>query len=124
MTLAVGNGERPEPARSEPINQPAKKQHHTERNKRAESHASEGIFAPRWHINLPLGLTPAHRSLAKRKSPAIDVAGPFRRESGGWGAWGIPRLRIPTIVTTDSDTSRPPVPIDRDQCEGAVRCIF
>src|SRR6266702_3526757 len=25
-------------------------------------------------------------------------------------------LRIPTITTTDSDGSRPPVPIDRDQC--------
>jgi len=32
-------------------------------------------------------------------------------------------LRIPTIVTTRSDGSRPPVPIDRDQCDGAVRCI-
>ena len=33
-------------------------------------------------------------------------------------------VRIPTITTTDSDGSRPPVPIDRDQCgagaEGAV----
>ena len=26
------------------------------------------------------------------------------------------RVRIPTIATTDSDGSRPPVPIDRDQC--------
>ena len=25
-------------------------------------------------------------------------------------------LRIPTIATTHSDGSRPPVPIDRDQC--------
>jgi len=33
------------------------------------------------------------------------------------------RMRIPTIVTTRSDGSRPPVPIDRDQCDGAVRCI-
>jgi mannose-1-phosphate guanylyltransferase / mannose-6-phosphate isomerase len=32
-------------------------------------------------------------------------------------------VRIPTIVTTRSDASRPPVPIDRDQCDGAVRCI-
>src|SRR5262245_3142843 len=32
-------------------------------------------------------------------------------------------LRTTTIVTTRSDASRPPVPIDRDQCEGAVRCI-
>ena len=32
-------------------------------------------------------------------------------------------VRIPTIVTTRSDGSRPPVPIDRDQCDGAVRCI-
>ena len=34
------------------------------------------------------------------------------------------RLRIPAIVTTRSDGSRPPVPIDRDQFDGAVRCIF
>jgi hypothetical protein len=33
-------------------------------------------------------------------------------------------LRIPAIVTTCSDGSRPPVPIDRDQFDGAVRCIF
>jgi hypothetical protein len=33
------------------------------------------------------------------------------------------KQRIPTIVTTRSDASRPPVPIDRDQCDGAVRCI-
>ena len=26
------------------------------------------------------------------------------------------KVRIPTIATTDSDGSRPPVPIDRDQC--------
>ena len=32
-------------------------------------------------------------------------------------------VRIPTIVTTRSDASRPPVPIDRDQSDGAVRCI-
>ena len=30
-------------------------------------------------------------------------------------------VRIPTIATTDSDGSRPPVPIDRDQC-GAGAC--
>jgi hypothetical protein len=29
MTAAVGHGEPPEPARSEPINYPDKKQHHT-----------------------------------------------------------------------------------------------
>ena len=37
------------------------------------------------------------------------------------------QLRIPTIATTCSDASRPPVPNDRDQhgvgCKGAVRCI-
>jgi len=33
-------------------------------------------------------------------------------------------VRIPAIVTTNSDGSRPFVPIDRDQCKGAVRCIF
>jgi len=36
---------------------------------------------------------------------------------------GAAGLRIPTIVTTRSDGSRPPVPIDRDQCDGAVRYI-
>jgi hypothetical protein len=35
-----------------------------------------------------------------------------------------PGVRIPAIVTTCSDGSRPPVPIDRDQFDGAVRCIF
>jgi hypothetical protein len=34
------------------------------------------------------------------------------------------KVRIPTIATTHSDGSRPPVPIDRDQCgagaDGAV----
>ena len=38
--------------------------------------------------------------------------------------WGEPDVRIPAIVTTRSDGSRPPVPIDRDQFDGAVRCIF
>ena len=33
-------------------------------------------------------------------------------------------LRIPAIVTTCSDGSRPPVPIDRGQFDGPVRCIF
>ena len=37
-------------------------------------------------------------------------------------------LRIPTIATTRSVGSRPPIPIDRDQCgaerEGAVGCLF
>jgi transposase len=37
---------------------------------------------------------------------------------------GASRLRIPAIVTTRSDGSRPPVPIDRGQSDGAVRCIF
>ncbi len=32
-------------------------------------------------------------------------------------------LRIPVIAPTHSDASRPPGTIDRDQCEGAVRCI-
>jgi hypothetical protein len=33
-------------------------------------------------------------------------------------------VRIPAIVTTRSDGSRPPVPIDRGQFGGTVRCIF
>jgi len=40
--------------------------------------------------------------------------------------WRNP-VRIPTIATTRSDGSRPPIPIDRDQCgaerDGAVGCI-
>ncbi len=36
-------------------------------------------------------------------------------------------LRIPAIATTRSDGSRPPIPIDRDQCgaecDGAVGCM-
>jgi hypothetical protein len=32
-------------------------------------------------------------------------------------------VRIPAIVTTRTDASRPPIPIDRDQCDSAVRCI-
>ena len=39
----------------------------------------------------------------------------------------ISSVRIPTIATTYSDASRPPVTIDRDQCgaghESAVRFI-
>jgi hypothetical protein len=58
MTAVVGGGEPPEPARSEPIDQPAKKQYHTERNKHTESRASEGIFAPRWHVKVALGVGP------------------------------------------------------------------
>ena len=43
-----------------------------------------------------------------------------RRSKGGETSV---HLRIPTIVTTCSDASRPPVPIDRDQSDGAVRYI-
>jgi hypothetical protein len=32
-------------------------------------------------------------------------------------------VRIPTIVTNRSDGSRPPVTIDRDQCDSVVRCM-
>jgi len=55
---AVGNGEPPKPTQSEPIDHPAKKQHHTERNKQPQCRTSEGVFAPRWHMNLPFGLVP------------------------------------------------------------------
>jgi hypothetical protein len=53
----------------------------------------------------------------------MDGQAPFPAERPVDGSWqgGV---RIPTIVTTRSDGSRPPVPIDRDQCDGAVRCIF
>jgi hypothetical protein len=39
----------------------------------------------------------------------------------------VVKVRIPTIAPTHSDGSRPPIPIDRDQCgaerDGAVGCI-
>ena len=44
--------------------------------------------------------------------------------TAAFGATFVGMLRIPAIVTTRSDGSRPPVPIDRDQFDGAVRCIF
>ena len=47
------------------------------------------------------------------------------KTSYGWVIVAVGALmtcvRIPTIATTDSDGSRPPVPIDRDQC-GAGAC--
>ena len=52
-----------------------------------------------------------------------------RRDGGlrglpGWTRTGLCGcLRATTIVTTRSDASRPPVTIDRDQCDGTVRCI-
>ena len=66
-----------------------------------------------------------------RANPARDVK-PLRYETSGFHAWTREevtqfeaRLRIPTIATTYSDASRPPVTIDRDQGgsghEGAVR---
>jgi Family of unknown function (DUF6151) len=53
------------------------------------------------------------------RSDVLDAA-------GGTDIFQMPpgRVRIPAIVTTRSDGSRPPVPIDRDQFDGAVRCIF
>jgi hypothetical protein len=58
---------------------------------------------------------------------AENAAGPARRGRLARAHAAIkkhPDLRIPAIVTTHSDGSRPPVPIDRDQFDGAVRCIF
>lgn len=43
----------------------------------------------------------------------------FERNTGK----AVTYVRIPAIVTTRSDALRPPIPDDRDQCEGAVRCI-
>ena len=45
----------------------------------------------------------------------------FTTLTTGMSPLTIALLRIPTIATTDSDGSRPPVPIDRDQC-GAGAC--
>jgi hypothetical protein len=50
----------------------------------------EGVPAPCCHVSFSGWCPRLGRSL-KRKSPAIDVAGPSRRESGGLGAWGISR---------------------------------
>jgi predicted MPP superfamily phosphohydrolase len=46
---------------------------------------------------------------------ANPTVGEYWRRQGG--------LRIPTIASGHSDPSRPPVPIDRDQLDGTVRCI-
>jgi hypothetical protein len=85
MTSAVGNGEPPEQARSEPINNPAKKKRHTEKNEQPQCRASESVFAPCWHINLPSGEVPAQRSFFN-----IEVAGSHTGKRR-WGAWGVPR---------------------------------
>ena len=53
----------------------------------------------------------------------VDVSLGGRFAAGG-DVSGAEEVRIPAIVTTNSDGSRPFVPIDRDQCKGAVRCIF
>jgi hypothetical protein len=67
MSAAVGNGEPPEPARSEPIYHPAKKQHHTERIGRTYCGSYSCILSARnvsacpaaflpWQLNLFQGL--------------------------------------------------------------------
>jgi arsenate reductase-like glutaredoxin family protein len=74
------------------------------------------------------GKSPARRVLKARILLKADVS-----EAGkGWSDNRIiealetspSMVRIPAIVTTRSDGSRPPVPIDRDQFDGTVRCIF
>ena len=59
--------------------------------------------------------------IPQRYGPHTTCVNRFNRwrKAGVWD-----RMRIPAIVTTRSDGSRPPVPIDRDQFDGAVRCIF
>jgi hypothetical protein len=99
---AVGNGEPPEPAQSEPINNSAKKQHHTERNKQPQCRASEGVFAPRWHINLPL--VGARVVVHSKENPAIEVAGLPDGKAGAGGLGGSPsgsstaRARIGSLL--------------------------
>ena len=55
-----------------------------------------------------------------------EVFGPAAAKRRSSPRTPIP-LRLPTIATTHSDASRPPIPIDRDQCgadgEGAVGCF-
>jgi hypothetical protein len=54
----------------------------------------------------------------------VDLAAALRCEEVMRAPVGIIcTVRIPTIATTRSDGSRPPVPIDRDQSDSAVRCI-
>jgi len=92
---AVGNGEPPKPTQSEPIDHPAKKQHHTERNKQPQCRTSEGVFAPRWHIHLPS--VGARGVVHSKENPAIEVAGlPDGKEgAGGLGAFPRPGLQPP-----------------------------
>jgi hypothetical protein len=71
-------------------------------------------------VHTVLGSNPVETALSEIYVPPLPGYGP---RSGDIDSNGV-YLRIPTIVTTRSDASRPPVPIDRDQCEGAVRCIF
>ena len=63
------------------------------------------------------------RALRRHRVKAAFTASRASPESAEIGQLSL-NVRIPTIVTTRSDASRPPVPIDRDQCDGTVRCIF
>ncbi|UQR61703.1 ATP-dependent Clp protease adaptor ClpS [Bradyrhizobium sp. C-145] len=54
----------------------------------------------------------------------VWLASPQYHEIDIGEATPIKCLRIPTIATTRYDGLRPPIPIDRDQRDGAVRCIF
>ena len=69
------------------MNNPAKKQHHTE--KQPYCRTSEGAFAPRWHINLPL--VGARIVVHSKENPAIEVAGlpDGKAGAGGLGAFSV-----------------------------------
>jgi len=82
---AIDGGQPPEPAQSEPISYLSKKKRHTEENNHPQCRAAEGIFAPTWHVNLPLRLVP-HRRAFKGK-PRHRVAG-FQTGKQGLGGLG------------------------------------
>jgi hypothetical protein len=94
----VATASRRSPARSEPVNNPAKKKRHTEKNEQSQCCASEGILAPRRHVDSPrLSSVPAPRSWANRKNPAIEVAGfpDGKARAGGLGAFPVRVINRP-----------------------------
>jgi F-type H+-transporting ATPase subunit b len=85
------------------------------------------FFVALYVIASRLALPRVGSILAERRSRiAADFAAAGRMKDEADAAIAT-YVRIPTIATTRSDGSRPPVPIDRDHCgaehKGAVRDI-
>jgi hypothetical protein len=78
-------------------------------------------------LNTPVryvGNDQARAVAALQESVQVAIRVGFFKQQVACGNHCFLGMRIPAIVTADSDGSRPLVPIDRDQCDGAVRCIF